>query len=100
MLPPIAAALRLVQRQPLDESLTATLAGRDQIALVILLNEADRLNAGHDRLAQIATEPVHATFLPAAITRVPLLKEGRLIAGPMKLNACAAYIRHHKLPLF
>jgi hypothetical protein len=66
--------LRLVQRQPLDEALTATLAGRDQIALVILLNEADRLNAGHDRLAQIATELVSATLLPAAKLLMTLLK--------------------------
>jgi hypothetical protein len=38
------------------------------------LNEANRLNAGHDRLAQIAAEPVLTTLRPATITWVPLRK--------------------------
>jgi hypothetical protein len=68
---------RLIQCQPLDKALTATLAGGNQIALVVLLNEANRLNAGHDRLAQITAEPVPATLLTATVPGMPLLEAMR-----------------------
>jgi hypothetical protein len=48
-----------------------------------------RLDAGHDRLAQIAAELVPATLPPAAHLGVPLLKEAGL--GPHDI--CT---RHHK----
>jgi hypothetical protein len=50
---------------------------------------ADRLNAGHDRLAQIAADPVYAALLPAAHLGVPLLEEVRLDPN----DIC---IRHHQ----
>jgi hypothetical protein len=66
--------LWLMQCQPLDEALAAALAGRNRIALVILLDESSRSDSGHDRLAQIATEFVLATFTPAAIAGMALLE--------------------------
>ena len=42
--------LWLIQCQPFDEALAATLTGSGRLT-VDHLNEADRLDAGHDRLA-------------------------------------------------
>jgi hypothetical protein len=74
-----------MQCQPFNEALAAALAGGNRIAMLILLDESSRSNRSHDRFAQIAAELVPGTLLPATIARVPLLEEGRLIAGLLEL---------------
>jgi hypothetical protein len=57
--------------------------------------------AGHDRLAQIAAEPVPAALLPAADLLMTTLKSATLLRRTRRVNlhACACDC-HHYFPLF
>jgi Relaxase/Mobilisation nuclease domain len=76
-----------IQCQPFDEALDATLTVLR--ALLVLLHKADSLNAEHDRLTQIAAEPVLPALRTSTIPRMPLRKGVVTIArcaGLLKLN--------------
>jgi hypothetical protein len=67
----------------------ATATGRLRAPLLVLLDEADCLDASHDRLAQIAAEPVLTTLRSTAIAWVPSWKGVMTITrrlGLLKLN--------------
>jgi hypothetical protein len=65
-------------------------------ALLILLHEADCLDASHDRLTQIAAEPVPTALLPATNLGMSLLKATTFLRRTRRVNlhACVRD-RHH-----
>jgi hypothetical protein len=48
--------LRLIQCQPLDETLATALASGNRIALIVFLDEASLLDCGYDFQAQVTVE--------------------------------------------
>jgi hypothetical protein len=86
-----------MQRQPFDEALNATETA-PQAPPLVLLDEADRLNAGHDRLAQIAADPVYAALLPAAHLGVPLKNPSGVTSLAIELAPKRLELLHELVP--